>query len=75
MDKKQPKFEPAIIKPISVERFECLLEICETLNKHNLPVFAKVEIIERILNELRPQVEAEYQRDLALFNAQNNKEV
>lgn len=68
MEKKQPKFEP-INKPLSVVRHEVINTICFVLNNSNLPVFVKVELLERILAELRPCVETEYQRDLETFNA------
>lgn len=67
IEKKQHKFEPIAAKPISIARHDCLSSICDVLNCSNLPAFAKVEILERILNELRPMVDIEYQHDLELY--------
>ena len=58
-------------KPITVQRFECLAKLVDVLNDNSLPAFVKVEIMERILNELRPEVDAEYQRDIRAYQ---NKE-
>ena len=55
-------------KPMSVQRVELINRLCNLLNEYELPIFVKVDIIERILNELRQQIDVEYQRDLALYN-------
>ena len=71
MEKKQAIKEA----PISVVRYECINKICNILNESKLPVFVKVDFLERILNELRPQVDIEYQRDKANYESSKKQEV
>jgi hypothetical protein len=72
MEKKNPTFKTFVEKPIIVARHECIEQICNTLNGSTLPAFVKVEVLERILKELYPLVESEYQAALVQYN--NRKE-
>lgn len=74
MNKKEPEFTTKAPKPIVVARFEALNQICGALNVSGLPAFVKVELLERILNELRPQIDLEYRQANEYYLAQIGKE-
>lgn len=59
---------------ITIARNDCINRVCDALNESGLPAFAKVDLMERILAELRPMIEAEYRRDLDAYNKSLAKE-
>lgn len=61
-------------KPITVERADFINAICKTINASPLPAFVKVEVLERVLDQLRPQIDAQYQQDAAFYKQQVEQE-
>lgn len=55
--------------PITIARNDCINRVCDALNESGLPAFAKVDLMERILAELRPMMDAEYRKDLEDYRA------
>lgn len=55
--------------PITIARNDCIQRVCDALNESGLPAFAKVDLMERILAELRPMMDAEYRKDLEDYKA------
>lgn len=55
------------IVPITIARNDCINRVCDALNESGLPAFAKVDLMERILAELRPMMDVEYQKDLEAY--------
>lgn len=57
------------IVPITIARNDCINRVCDALNESGLPAFAKVDLMERILAELRPMMDVEYQKDLEAYRS------
>lgn len=55
--------------PITIARNNCINRVCDALNESGLPAFAKVDLMERILAELRPMMDLEYQKDLEAYRS------
>lgn len=55
--------------PITIARNDCINRVCDALNESGLPAFAKVDLMERILTELRPMMDVEYQKDLEAYRS------
>lgn len=53
--------------PITIARNDCINRVCDALNESGLPAFAKVDLMERILAELRPMMDVEYQKDMEAY--------
>ncbi len=56
-------------KPITVARRDYMSLICEATNTCGLPAFVIVEVLENILNQMRPAMDAELKRDEAAYRA------
>lgn len=61
-------------KPITVLRAEFIKDIVGTINASHLPAFIKVEVLERVLAQLRPQVDAELKRDTSAYESANHND-
>jgi len=56
-------------KPLTVARRDYVEDIVNITNKADLPMFVKVEVLERMLDEMRPLAETELKRDEASYRA------
>lgn len=56
-------------KPITITRNEYMTAICNITNQSAIPAFVKVEVLECVLRELRPMMDAELKRDMAAYRA------
>lgn len=63
-----------VTKPITVSRMEFVESLCDMINASPLPAFVKVEVLERVLDQLRPQIDAQYQQDAAAYKRQVEQE-
>ena len=61
-------------KPITLARNEYMQGIVNLTNNFMLPAFVKVDVLEHILAELRPLVDAELKRDEARYREALTKE-
>jgi len=61
-------------KPITVARRDYMAAVCEATNKSGLPAFVVVDVLEKVLSELRPAMDAELKRDFAAYEAEKAKE-
>lgn len=61
-------------KPITVARNDYIQAICDISNKSGLPAFVKVDVLERILIEVRSVADMELKRDEAEYRASLQKE-
>ena len=50
-------------KPLTVARRDYVEDIVNITNKTDLPMFVKVEVLERVLDEMRPLADNELKRD------------
>ena len=55
-------------KPISLARKEYIQTICATTNNCGLPAFVVVDVLERILSEMRKAADTELKRDEAMWH-------
>ena len=55
-------------KPVSILRRDYIESICKVTNASNLPAFIVVEVLEKVLLEVRKQEEIELKRDEALWH-------
>lgn len=58
-----------IHKPITLAREDFIQAVCDTCNKADIPAFVKIDVLERVLNELRKVQETELKHDEAEFRA------
>lgn len=56
-------------KPLTVARRDYVEDIVNITNKADLPMFVKVEVLERVLDQMRPLAENELKRDEASYRA------
>jgi hypothetical protein len=56
-------------KPLTVARRDYVEGIVNLTNKTDLPMFVKVEVLERMLDEMRPLIDTELKRDEASYRA------
>lgn len=56
-------------KPLTVARRDYVEDIVNITNKTDLPMFVKVEVLERVLDEMRPLADNELKRDEASYRA------
>ena len=68
MDKKTE-----IVKPLSVRRYNCIQDVCTALNNAELPAFVLVEVLEKVMSEMRNLMDLELQRDLAAYAEQTEQ--
>lgn len=61
-------------KPITIARRDYMTALCDITNNSNLPAFVIVEVLENILREMRPMMDAELKRDMATYRAAIQKE-
>lgn len=61
-------------KPITVARRDYMAAVCEATNKSGLPAFVVVDVLERVLKEMRSAADTEVQRDFARYEAEKAKE-
>lgn len=61
-------------KPITVTRTDFMDALANLINSHDLPAFVKLEVIERLKSQLENIVQAEYERDLAAYQAELEQE-
>lgn len=61
-------------KPIVVERHDFVNALAETVNAYNLPAFVKVEVVERLLSQLKDIERQELQREIAQYMKTKNQE-
>lgn len=54
-------------KPIVVERHDFVNALAETVNAYNLPAFVKVEVVERLLSQLKNIERQELQRETVRY--------
>lgn len=54
-------------KPITLARQDYINKLCEVTNNSGLPAFVTVEVLEKLLVELRKGVELELKRDEAEY--------
>ena len=47
--------------------------VCEATNQSGLPAFVIVDVLEKVLKEMRPAMENEFQHDLATWNEELQK--
>ena len=52
-------------KPITISQREYIDAIVKLTNECNLPAFLKIDILEKVIGQLRPLIDREYQRDMA----------
>jgi hypothetical protein len=57
-------------KPITVAYNDYIDQIVKASNEAGLPSFLKIIVLEKVIQELRPIADAEYQRDLAAAQAE-----
>ena len=63
-----------VLKPITVARRDYLATICEATNQSGLPAFVVVDVLEKVLAEMRSAMDAEVKRDFARYEAEKAKE-
>lgn len=56
-------------KPLTVARRDYVEDIVNVTNKAELPMFVKVEVLESVLDEMRPLADNELKRDEASYRA------
>lgn len=56
-------------KPLTVARHDYMQAMVDATNNSNLPAFVIVEVLENLLREMRPMMDAELKRDLATYRA------
>ena len=56
-------------KPLTVARHDYMQTMVDATNNSNLPAFVIVEVLENLLREMRPMMDAELKRDLASYRA------
>ena len=56
--------------PLTVRRQICLNEICEAIERAKVPAFVAVDVLERVMQEMRRRAVIEYQRDVAAVENQ-----
>lgn len=61
-------------KSITIIRHEFMRSLADTTNRTDLPAFVKLEVIERLKSQLENLVQAEYERDLAAYQAELEQE-
>lgn len=61
-------------KPITVTRTDFMDALANLINSYDLPAFVKLEVIERLKSQLENLVQAEYERDLAAYQAELEQE-
>ena len=61
-------------KSITIIRHEFMQSLADTTNRTDLPAFVKLEVIERLKSQLENLVQAEYERDLAAYQAELEQE-
>lgn len=61
-------------KPITVTRTDFMDALANLINSYDLPAFVKLEVIERLKSQLENFVQAEYERDLAAYQAELEQE-
>ena len=58
-----------IQKPLTVARRDFVQDLVNLVNRTELPTFIKLEVMERILDEMRPLIDTELKRDEATWRA------
>lgn len=61
-------------KPIVVERHDFVNALAETVNAYNLPAFVKVEVVERLLSQLKSIERQELQRETVRYMRDKQQE-
>lgn len=61
-------------KPITIARRDYAQDIVNLTNNSGLPAFVMVDVLEHVLNELRPLMNTEVKRDEATWRAAMQKE-
>lgn len=61
-------------KPIVVERHNFVNALAETINAYNLPAFVKVEVVERLLSQLKSIERQELQRETVRYMKNKDQE-
>ena len=56
-------------KPLTVAHRDYVNEIVNLTNSAPLPSFIKIDVLEKVIQQLRPLVEQEYNRDKAAYDA------
>ena len=56
-----------INKPLTVARQDYLAAVCDATNQANLPAFVVVEVLDRLLTQMRKAAEQELKRDAAKY--------
>ena len=62
------------LKPITVARHDYMAAVCKATNESRLPAFVVVDVLEKVLAELRPAMDAELKHDSATYEAEKAKE-
>jgi len=62
------------LKPITVARRDYMATICDVTNKSGLPAFVVVDVLEKVLAEIKPAMDAEVKNDFARYKAELAKE-
>lgn len=57
------------LKPITVAQREYKAAIYDLTNYSGLPAFVMIDVLERVVNQLRPLVDEEYKKDSAEYQA------
>ena len=62
------------LKPITVARRDYMAAVCEATNKSGLPAFVVVDVLEKVLAEMKPAMDAEVKADFNRYRAALAKE-
>ena len=56
-------------KPLTIRRHELIDKLCNTINEAQMPAFITVDILERILIEMKKLSDVEYANDLKSYES------
>lgn len=56
-------------KPLTIRRYELIDKLCNAINEAQMPAFVTVDILERMLIEVRKIADIEYENDLKSYES------